>query len=158
MANIRVVWAGMVAMAMVLGGPESFAKGTVTAPLVDYNSAQVALANGVVTVPFGGNITNAVYTVSAGTLAQPGSRFRVTLPSGFTFQSVPTITGGSPVLISGGIGEFLRVSARRDCSRRRNAQCRGVHARRRHGARNRVRRQLACDDVSVDQQPHLVQQ
>ena len=111
MANIRVVWAGMVAMAMVLGGPESFAKGTVTAPLVDYNSAQVALANGVVTVPFGTTIANAVYTVATGTQLELNSLFTITLPSGFVFQSVPPVVAGPGAttftLVSGGIGSNL---------------------------------------------------
>jgi hypothetical protein len=59
---IPLIAAGTIALAMVLGCTEGLAKGTVTAPLVDYNSAQVAIANGTVTVPFGVNLANAVYT------------------------------------------------------------------------------------------------
>jgi hypothetical protein len=93
MMNIRLVWAGTVALAMVLGCTEGLAKGTATAPVADYNSAQVAAANGVVTVPFGGILAKPVYTVSAGTLAQINSNFTITLPSGFTFVNIPTLTG-----------------------------------------------------------------
>jgi hypothetical protein len=82
----------------------AFAHGTVTAPLADYNSAQVALANGIINVPFGGILANAVYTVSAGTTLEVGSLFTITLPTGFLFQTVPTITApaGTTVAVDTG--------------------------------------------------------
>ena len=83
------------------------ANGQATAPLADYNSAQVALAGGIVTVPFGGLIANAVYTVSNGTTLEQGSNFTLTLPSTFLFQAVPTLTatGGATLAVtSGGVG------------------------------------------------------
>jgi hypothetical protein len=111
MQNIRLVRAGVVALAMMLGCTEGLAKGNVTAPLVDYNSAQVAVANGTVTVPFGALLANAVYTVSAGTQAQINSFFTVTLPSGFKFVTTPTLTGTGVTLSlnSGGIGSNSSV-------------------------------------------------
>ena len=83
------------------------ANGLATAPLADYNAAQVALAGGIVTVPFGGLIANAVYTVSNGTTLEQGSSFTLTLPSTFLFQAVPTLTatGGATLAVtSGGVG------------------------------------------------------
>jgi hypothetical protein len=75
--------------------------------LADYNSAQVLQAGGVLTVPFGGIIAKPVYTVATGTTLEIGSKFTVTLPTNFLFQSAPTITapGGTTLsVVSGGVG------------------------------------------------------
>jgi hypothetical protein len=106
MRSTNLLAASAVALAAALAGGPAFAKGTVTAPLVDYNSAQVATADGNVTVPFGAILANAVYTVAAGTQLEIGSRFTLTLP-GFTFESQPVIAapaGTTLTVINGGIG------------------------------------------------------
>ena len=106
MRNTLRFGASAIALTMALTGTDAFAKGTVTAPLADYNSAQVALASGSVTVPFGAILANAVYTVSAGTQLEVGSRFTITLP-GFDFQSQPAIAAPAGVtltVVGGGIG------------------------------------------------------
>src|ERR1700722_10703892 len=75
--------------------------GTISGNVADYNAADVRNASGVLTVP--ANI--AVYTATS-TLTI-GSSFVVTLPSGFTFGSTPTLTdtGTSTfTLASGGLG------------------------------------------------------
>jgi hypothetical protein len=95
------------ALAAALYGTQTLAAGSVTAPLVDYNSAQVATVGGIVTVPFGTIIADAVYTVAAGTELEVGSRFTVTLPAGFLFQSQPSVAAPGATtltLIGGGIG------------------------------------------------------
>jgi hypothetical protein len=107
MRNTRVLVVSATALMVALVGTDAFAKGTVTAPLVDYNSAQVVTSGGDITVPFGAILANAVYTVSAGTDLEIGSRFTITLPSGFTFLSQPPITApGATTLtmVSGGVG------------------------------------------------------
>jgi len=99
--------ASAVALAVALAGTGAYAKGIVTAPLADYNSAQVAMAGGNLTVPFGGIIANAVYTVAATTQLEIASRFTVTLPAGFLYQSNPALTGPGATtfsLVGGGIG------------------------------------------------------
>src|ERR1700733_11357197 len=103
MRNTLRFGASAIALTMALTGTDAFAKGTVTAPLVDYNSAQVALSSGSVTVPFGAILANAVYTVSAGTQLEVGSRFTITLP-GFEFQSQPSIAapGATTLTVIGG--------------------------------------------------------
>jgi hypothetical protein len=93
MRKTSVLGASIVALVVALSGTNGFAKGVVTAPLADFNSAQVAEANGVVTVPFGGIIAKPVYTVSTGTQAQVGSSFTITLPSGFMFAGIPALSG-----------------------------------------------------------------
>jgi hypothetical protein len=106
MRNIFSLGVSAVALAAALTGTDAIAKGTVTAPLADYNSAQVAGAGGNVTVPFGAILANAVYTVAAGTELEVGSRFVMTLP-GFQFQSQPVITapaGTTLTVVGGGIG------------------------------------------------------
>ena len=106
MRNTLRFGASAIALTMALTGTDAFAKGTVTAPLADYNSAQVALASGSVTVPFGAILANAIYPVSAGTQLEVGSRFTITLP-GFDFQSQPAIAAPAGVtltVVGGGIG------------------------------------------------------
>ncbi len=98
--------ASALALSIALTGTDAFAKGSVTAPLADYNSAQVATAGGDLTVPFGALLANAVYTVAASTELEVGSRFTITLP-GFEFQSQPTLTAPAGVtftLLAGGVG------------------------------------------------------
>lgn len=95
------------ALLAALSGTEAFAKGNVTAPLADYNSAQVAVTGGALTVPFGAILANAVYTVAAGTQLEIGSRFTITLPAGFLFQSQPLISAPGATTLTlqaGGIG------------------------------------------------------
>lgn len=106
MRNANRIAASAVALTAALASSGAFAKGTVTAPLVDYNSAQVAEANGDVSVPFGGILANAVYTVAAGTQLEVGSRFTIALP-GFLFQSQPALAAPGATtfsVIGGGIG------------------------------------------------------
>jgi|HubBroStandDraft_1064217.scaffolds.fasta_scaffold00033_65 hypothetical protein len=107
MGTTRVLAVSAVALTAALAGTDAFAKGAVTAPLADYNSAQVKTAGGTITVPFGAILANAVYTVAAGTVLDTGSRFTVTLPSGFLFQSVPALTAPGTTtitMVGGGIG------------------------------------------------------
>jgi hypothetical protein len=107
MNNTYGLAVSLFALAAALTAADANAKGAVTAPLADYNSAQVATAGGNLTVPFGGIIANAVYTVAAGTELEIGSRFVVTLPAGFLFQSQPTLAvpGATTVtVVGGGIG------------------------------------------------------
>jgi hypothetical protein len=106
MRNTLRFGASAVALIAALTGTDALAKGSVTAPLADYNSAQVAGAGGNLTVPFGAILANAVYTVAAGTELEIGSRFTITLP-GFQFQSQPIIAApGATTLtvVGGGIG------------------------------------------------------
>lgn len=108
MSLFHSLLAGGFSIVVAFGAVSANATGTVTAPLADYNSAQVSNTGGVITVPFGGAIANAVYTVSAGTALGVGSNFTVTLPSGFAFQTVPSIVGpaGTTVtFVSGGVGQ-----------------------------------------------------
>ena len=75
---------------------------SISGNVADYNAAQVRLASGVVTVP--ANLVT--YTASA-TLAI-GSTFVVTLPTGFSFGSTPSLTtSGTTIfnLTGGGIGQ-----------------------------------------------------
>jgi hypothetical protein len=106
MRKIHVVGASMVALSAALAGGTAEA-GPPGAPRVlsvhvaDYNAAQVTTANGILTVPAG----LATYTVNRGTL-EINSRFTVTLPSGFTFGSQPSVadTGATTfTYASGGI-------------------------------------------------------
>lgn len=74
---------------------------TISGNVENYNAAQVALANGILTVP----ASPVTYTASA--VLTVGSSFVVTLPSGFTFGSAPSLsTSGSATftLASGGMG------------------------------------------------------
>jgi len=112
MRRSNVLGVGATALLIALSGSGALA-GTVTAPIVDYNAAQVLAAGGVVTVPLGSTVANAVYTVSPGPGLPQFSNFVVTLPSGFLFQSLPTptiFTAGAPDndvvvdVIAGGIG------------------------------------------------------
>jgi len=83
--------------ASAAGGPR-----TVTVSPADYNAAQVAIADGILTVPAG----LATYQVNRGAL-EINSRFTVTLPAGFTFGSQLPLAGGGTTaftLAAGGIG------------------------------------------------------
>jgi uncharacterized repeat protein (TIGR01451 family) len=103
----KASWLVLVGAWAALNATNTAANGTVTAPLADYNSAQVVQAGGALTVPFGAILANAVYTVTAGTTLEIGSKFTVTLPTNFLFQSEPTITAPAGTilsLVSGGIG------------------------------------------------------
>jgi hypothetical protein len=107
MRNTRLIAVSAAALMVALAGTDAFAKGTVTAPIVDYNSAQVATSGGNVTVPFGAILANAVYTVAATTQLEVGSRFTITLPTGFAYSSQPPVTApGATTLtmIGGGVG------------------------------------------------------
>ncbi len=74
--------------------------GTISGNVADYNAAEVKLAGGAVTVPAG----VATYTATA-TIAT-GSSFTVTLPSGFTFATAPSLTtsGTSTFTFTSGAG------------------------------------------------------
>src|SRR5271165_1412560 len=74
---------------------------TITGNVVDYNAAEVKLANDSLVVPA------AVATYTASTTIPTGSNFTVTLPAGFTFGSVPSLTTSGTstfTLSSGGMG------------------------------------------------------
>jgi hypothetical protein len=105
----HVVGASILALAAALGSGEVRAGAagrllTVAVP-ADYNAAQVAGAGGVVTVPAG----LGVYSLNGVGSLEVNSRFTVTLPTGFTFSSAPSLTTGgagqitSTALLSGGI-------------------------------------------------------
>jgi len=107
MRKLYVLAVSASALTAALHGPQAQATGLVTAPLVDYNSAQVATAGGMVTVPFGTIVANAVYTVAIGTELEVGSRFKVTLPAGLLFQSQPAVAAPGATILTlagGGIG------------------------------------------------------
>src|SRR5258708_131936 len=74
---------------------------TISGNVADYNAAQVKLANGVLTVPAN------VATYQATSTLTIGSSFTVSLPSGFTFGSAPSLTTSGTAtftLSSGGLG------------------------------------------------------
>lgn len=111
MKKFNVVAASAVALSAALASGSAFAHGTLATSLIKYNAASVAAAGGTITVPWNGAAT-AVYTVTNnGTLTtslEVNSRFTVTLPSGFTFFSQPSLVSvpatTSTSIISGGIG------------------------------------------------------
>ncbi len=78
------------------------ARPTRTANVADYNAAKVATANGVLTVPSG------LVTYTADSAAVPsGSVVTLTLPTGFTFTTAPTLSDSGTTVFSltgGGIG------------------------------------------------------
>lgn len=115
-----LVGLGLVAMAMLC--LEVKANGTFTFTLADYNSAQVAANNYVVTVPEGSTVTppspqqpvyyDALYTLTSGTELEANSHFTITLPTGFTFATTPALcfwngsscAANASTLYSGGTG------------------------------------------------------
>jgi len=114
MKKFNVVAASAVALSAALASGSALAHGTLAVTTANYNAADVAAAAGTITVPWGG-VAAAVYTVSnngvLSTSLEVNSRFTVTLPTGFTFASSPSLTTGgtdpgltSTALISGGIG------------------------------------------------------
>jgi len=110
MKKFNVVAASAVALSAALASGSAFAHGTLATSLIKYNAAQVTAAGGTITVPWNG-LASAVYTVTNNgattTSLEVNSRFTVTLPSGFTFFSQPSLVVSGPSstsLISGGIG------------------------------------------------------
>jgi len=115
MKKSHVVAASAVALSAALASGSALAHGTLSVATANYNAASVAANAGIITVPWG-NGPSAVYTVSGinnntvTTSLEVNSRFTVTLPTGFSFASAPSLTasGTSPtvaaVLASGGIG------------------------------------------------------
>lgn len=107
MGKVGGIGVSAVALSVALGGgTAAFAvegpARVVTTNIADYNAAQVKTANGILTVPAG----VATYQVNSGSL-EINSRFTVTLPSGFTFSSQPslnTTATTSFTLLIGGIG------------------------------------------------------
>ena len=109
MVKMNLAGASALALGVALAGgsnaaPVSVAARTVTAAIADYNAALVAQTGGTLTV----NPGLAVYSVTSGSL-EINSRFTVTLPSGFSFFSQPSVfptdAGAATLtLISGGIG------------------------------------------------------
>ena len=104
--KIHIAGASALALSVALASGNASATPTgprvVSVNVADYNSAQVTTANGILTVPAG----LATYTVNSGTL-EINSRFTVTLPSGFSFSSQPSLGATSATtftLNSGGIG------------------------------------------------------
>ncbi len=81
--------------------PAAFA-GTISGRLADYNVAAVANASGALTVPAATVIYTATTTITI------GASFIVTLPTGFSFASNPTLFNGSGpstfTVASGGSG------------------------------------------------------
>ena len=107
MRHPYAVAASAAALMTAMGGSGALARGTVTAPVADYNAAQVKTSNGAVTVPYGSTLPNAVYTVAPATQLEIGSRLTITLPSGFQFAQVPVVaSAGGPVFtaVLGGVG------------------------------------------------------
>jgi|HubBroStandDraft_1064217.scaffolds.fasta_scaffold00005_114 hypothetical protein len=109
MRNSYVIGASAIALGVSLGTASAFAgpppaPRTFTANIADYNAAQVATANAILTVPGG----LATYSVNAGGGSlEINSRFTISLPTGFTFGSQPSLsdTGTSTfTLFGGGIG------------------------------------------------------
>jgi hypothetical protein len=118
MKKFNVVAASAVALTAALAGGSAFAHGTLIVQTANYNAAAVAnAAHGIITVPWGG-LASATYAVTANgvsTSLEVNSRFVVTLPTGFTFNSAPSLTVGGPTggtgpgattttLVNGGIG------------------------------------------------------
>jgi len=108
MKKLNVVAASAVALSAALASGSALAHGTLAVSTATYNAASVAAAGGVITVPWGG-VASAVYTVSTNnnlsTSLEVNSRFTVTLPTGFTFASSPSLTStATTALVSGGIG------------------------------------------------------
>lgn len=110
---MRRILVGSGLAAMVMLGLEVKANGTLSVTLADYNSAQVAANNGVVTVPEGSTINGvyyqAKYTLTSGTELEANSLVTVTLPTGFTFVTNPSLYftqfgGADSTLIAGGTG------------------------------------------------------
>ncbi|HXD84338.1 MAG TPA: hypothetical protein VN599_07890 [Rudaea sp.] len=104
----RLVGLVFAAMAMCWGGVMANGVLTVTA-LADYNSAQVAQNSYIVTVPYGNVSYFTYYTLTSGTQLEAGSYLTVTLPTGFTFNTAPSLFfvgfsgGANSNLVSGGI-------------------------------------------------------
>ena len=112
MKKFNVVAASAVALSAALASGSASAHGTLAVSVANYNAASVAAAGAIITVPWGSS-ASAVYTVTtlpggATTSLEVNSRFTVTLPSGFTFASSPSLTVGggttSTTLLNGGIG------------------------------------------------------
>jgi hypothetical protein len=119
MKKFNVVAASAVALTAALASGSALAHGTLAVTSANYNAAAVAGAGGTITVPWGGTASG-VYTVTPNASVNPAvatslevnSRFTVTLPSGFTFSSQPSlnVTGGvggtaAAVFTNGGIGQ-----------------------------------------------------
>jgi hypothetical protein len=97
MKKFNVVAASAVALSAALASGSALAAGTVSTDVVaNYNAAAVAASNGIITVPWTGGPPHIVYTVTSGSL-EINSRFTVTLPAGFTFQSQLSVTTSSPL-------------------------------------------------------------
>ncbi len=100
----RVCVGSAAALAFILTTASSLTvANTLTANIADYNAAKLAGTDGVITVP--ANV--ATYTVNGASTLNVGTSLIVTLPSGFTFGSAPslTTTGTSTfTLVSGGVG------------------------------------------------------
>lgn len=112
MKKLHVVAASAVALSAALASGSALAHGTLAVTTANYNAASVTASGGIITVPWGG-VASAVYTVTAtannsvSTSLEVNSRFTVTLPSGFSFASAPSISSSGTVqtaLVSGGIG------------------------------------------------------
>lgn len=115
MKKLHVVAASAVALSAALASGSALAHGTLAVSTANYNAASVTASGGIITVPWGSGSVGAIYTVtptannSVSTSLEVNSRFTVTLPSGFSFASAPSVFASSsptfpPALISGGIG------------------------------------------------------
>jgi len=112
MKKYNVVAASAVALSAALAGGSADAHGVLTVTTAKYNAALVGAAGGTITVPWG-TTASAVYTVTtlgngATTSLEVNSRFTVTLPTGFTFNSQPSFTitpamATTATIIAGGI-------------------------------------------------------
>jgi len=104
MKKLNVVAASAVALSAALASGSALAHGTLAVQTANYNAASVAANSGTITVPWGNGSVSAVYTVtnanSVATSLEVNSRFTVTLPSGFTFASAPSLTTSQPTLTS----------------------------------------------------------
>jgi hypothetical protein len=91
------VWMRTAVFSMILCAGASWG-GPIPGHVADYNAADVRQSNGALVVPAG------VATYTATAAIPTGSTFLVTLPSGFTFASVPSLTtsGTATFTLSGG--------------------------------------------------------
>jgi hypothetical protein len=75
--------------ALLFAGVAQSWAGTLSGTVADYNAAQVRLSDGVLTVPA------SLVTYTATATIPIGTTFNVTLPTGFSFTSSPTLTSTS---------------------------------------------------------------
>jgi len=111
MKKLNVVAASAVALSAALASGSALAHGTLAVSTATYNAASVTAGGGTITVPWGNGVAAPVYTVTPTTIngvvtpttLEVNSRFTVTLPTGFTFASAPSLNVPSNLGGGGGI-------------------------------------------------------